>query len=154
MSGDGADRARRDAVVEQPDARELIEVARESLLEHVLPGLEGEARYHALMIASAMAIALRELGTARTDLGDEVESLRGLYEHREPDAGPARDEDPLQSLAALEARLARDLRDGVLDGGPQFAVRRWLRARLEARLAVSNPRALDRHRGTPESGSS
>lgn len=133
-------------VSEQPDAIELIEVARESLLEHVLPALEGEARYHALMIANAMAIALRELGAGGTDLEREVDDLRGLYEHREGDAADAAEEDPVQTLTQLEARLARDLRDGVLDGGPQFAVRRWLRARIESRLAVSNPRALARRR--------
>lgn len=135
-----------DATGEAPDARELLAMARETLMDEVLPALDGDRRYAALMIANAMAIALRELAPTDADLADEVASLRGLYEG--PQAAPA-DEPTAQTLARLEARLARDLRDGVLDGGPQYAVRRWLRARIEARLAVSNPRALERRRRDP-----
>jgi hypothetical protein len=126
---------------ERPGARELLEVARETLLAEVLPALDGDGRYQVLMIANAMAIAMREMAPGPVDVDAEVAGLRGLYET--PEASPA-GESPEQALQRLEARLVRDLRDGVLDGGPQYAVRRWLRLRLEARLAVSNPRALER----------
>lgn len=129
---------------EQPDARELLAVARETLLAEVLPALDGDARYQTLMIANAMAIAVREMTPGPVDVDAEVASLQGLYEL--PEASPA-GESAQEALVRLENRLARDLRDGVLDGGPQYAVRRWLRMRLEARLAVSNPRALERRPG-------
>jgi hypothetical protein len=123
---------------EQPDALELLAIARETLLEELLPRLEGEARYQALMIASALAMAGRELAAGDGAERASLEHLRGLYEHDRPPEG----EGTREAMARLEARLAKDLRDGVLDGGPQYAVRRWLRARIEARLAVSNPKRL------------
>jgi hypothetical protein len=125
---------------EQPDALELLAVARETLLEAVLPALSGDTRYQALMIANAMAIAIRELtaGTARA--AHELEMLEILYGD---EAAPrSAEEDTAARAERLTRRLARDLRAGELDGGPQLGVRRLLRERLEARLAVSNPRRL------------
>lgn len=123
---------------EQPDALELLAIARETLLEQVLPELSGEARYQARMIASAMAIAMRELRPGAVDLTAELEYLHGLYEHDSPPAG----EHVEQALQRLEVRLAEDLRHGELDGGPQLAVRRLLRRRIASRLALSNPKRL------------
>lgn len=153
MSGKPGDAGDATSSASGSSALELLAVARETLLEQVLPVLEGDARYQGLMIANAMAIALRELAPDRTDPAAELATLRGLYEHAPEEAGGATGEDPAALLARLEARLARDLRDGVLDGGPQFAVRRWLRARIESRLAVSNPRVLARRREEPGGGS-
>ena len=42
------------------DARDLLDIARSTLLNQVLPHVPGELRYEALMIANAMAIAARE----------------------------------------------------------------------------------------------
>jgi hypothetical protein len=44
-----------------PDAPALVAEARRTLLEHVLPALTGDARIKALMVASALGIASREL---------------------------------------------------------------------------------------------
>lgn len=123
---------------ERPDALELLAIARETLLGQVLPQLAGDARYPVLMIANALAIALRELRPGAVDLRAELEFLHGLYEH---DAPPA-DERVEQALQRLETRLAADLRRGELDGGQQLAVRRLLRRRIESRLALSNPKRL------------
>ena len=104
---------------EQPDALELLAIARETLLDAVLPELSGGG-----------------------DAGaGELEMLDTLYGDAEPRAG---NEDDAARLARLTRRLARDLRNGELDGGPQLGVRRMLRERLEARLAVSNPKRLGR----------
>jgi hypothetical protein len=127
---------------EQPDALELLAIARDTLLQEVLPALDGERRYHGLMIANAMAIAMRELA-AGVDMQHQLEDLRGLYEHDEPPQGESTE----QALARLEARLASDLRRGVLDGGAQYAVRRWLRRRIESCLELSNPKLLARRKG-------
>jgi len=59
---------------DQPDGRELLEVARRTLLDKVLPALPRDRAYDVLMIASAMAIAGRELasGTAQREAGKEA----------------------------------------------------------------------------------
>ena len=126
---------------EQPDAGELLEAARESLMETVLPCLEGDARYQALMIANAMAIAARETGGRAALDARELELLDSLYGEDEPHR---EGEEPASRAARLTARLAKDLRNGELDGGPQLGVRRLLRECLEGRLSVSNPRRLAR----------
>jgi len=124
---------------EQPDALELLAVARETLLDAVLPELRGAARYQALMIANAMAIAQREIAGGGDAGASERQMLDTLYGDAEPRVDA---EDDAARLARLTRRLARDLRNGELDGGPQLGVRRLLRERLEARLAVSNPKRL------------
>lgn len=43
------------------DARGLLDIARQTLLSHIVPGLSGDARFKALMVANAMAIAAREM---------------------------------------------------------------------------------------------
>jgi hypothetical protein len=111
----------------------------------VLPGLEGEARYQVLMVANAMAIALREIGAGEAARTRELELLDALYGPEEP----ATDEDAAARVARLSARFARDLRSGELDGGPQLGVRRLLRERIEASLAVSNPKLLARYGARP-----
>ena len=45
----------------EPGGAELLRVARESLLEALLPKLPPESHYTARMVANAMAIAAREL---------------------------------------------------------------------------------------------
>ena len=50
--------------MEQPDARNLLETARTLLLDSLLSALPAERRLEARMVASAMAIAARAIGTA------------------------------------------------------------------------------------------
>ncbi len=45
--------------LEQPGPADLLETARRLLLDEIASGLDGAARYKALMIANAMAIAAR-----------------------------------------------------------------------------------------------
>ena len=48
--------------MERPDARNLLETARTTLLDSLLPSLPAEKRLEARMVASAMAIAARSIG--------------------------------------------------------------------------------------------
>ena len=121
---------------EQPDALELLDIAREALLGQVLPQLDGDARYQALMIANAMAMAIRELAPGAANREFEAQLLRDLYGHLQAPDG----EDAQRTSERLEERLARDLRSGEFDGDRQQLVRQLLRTRVEARLQVSNPR--------------
>ena len=43
------------------DARSLLDIARQTLLADIVPPLSGDARFKALMVANAMAIAAREV---------------------------------------------------------------------------------------------
>jgi len=97
------------AATEQPAGTVLLNEARRLLQEELLPLLPEERRLEGRMIASAIAIAERELG---------------LYRPSAPD----------------ERELAAAIRAGRHDGDPKL--RDLLAARILARLAVSNPRAL------------
>lgn len=115
----------------QPNAHQLLEIARATLLEQLLPALPGELRYPALMIANAMAIAAREsrLGAQAED--QEQARLVALVD------------DAPSTLSDLRRQLARAIRQGSHDA-PQTrrTLVETLRQVTVARLAISNPKAL------------
>ena len=97
---------------------DLLETAARVLREEVVDGLSGKARYQALMVANAIAIAARQVGdTPSEDLADV----------------PA---------AADAASLVRAIREGTLDG--RVDVHDWIVRKLRAQVSVSNPKALAR----------
>ena len=115
----------------RPDAKGLLAVTREALREEVAPRLDGALRYQVLMAANALAIALREL---EADCSSDVETgLREFYGASVPADEP---------LASLERRLAADIRRGEFDGAVEHGLRRLLRTRVEAALAVNNPKRI------------
>jgi hypothetical protein len=120
-------------VLNRPDARDLITLARETIATELAPTLQGEQRYQALMVANALAIALRELEHAedvRAPAG-ERRRLQELYGDS-VDAG--------EDLTRLNQRLAQDIRRGDLDGAVDLGLRRLFRAQVSERLRISNPR--------------
>lgn len=120
--------------MDRPSGAELLAEARRTFLERLLPLLPAEHRYDALMVANAMAIAARELVAPAGLLPEAAAVMRN-----ERDAGAT------EALAALERRLAAEFRAGRYDmpGAERDAARRYLRAATQARLRVSNPKALD-----------
>ena len=58
--------------MEQPGAADLLDIARATLLEVILPQLQGDARFKALMVANAMAIAGRAAALTIEELPDPV----------------------------------------------------------------------------------
>jgi hypothetical protein len=124
---------------DRPDGAELLKVAREALTRELAAELPESKRYLALMIANAMAIAAREL-----ELGDgadraELTSLRMLFQ--EP--GPDTSEDVADRLEAMNRRLCAEIRAGRFRGGAdEVRLRAHLRRSAEARVAISNPKAL------------
>jgi hypothetical protein len=56
-------------LADQPDARALLDVARESLMA-LVPDTEPRHHYTLRMVAAAMAIAAREIAAAPADAGD------------------------------------------------------------------------------------
>ena len=100
-------------MADQPDGAALLKAARALLLETLLPALPEERRYEALMVASAMAIAAREMAAAL----------------------------PEDALAEAEAAiLAKAIRQGQKDANAE--VYEELLTESKKRLAVSNPKLL------------
>jgi hypothetical protein len=115
----------------QPDARELLQIARQTLLQELLPALPSELRYATLMVANAMAIAARECHAGAQVEAQESESLQVLLDERLPSANAAR-------RALVEA-----IRAGRYDAPEtQGALLDSLRQTTVAQLAISNPKAL------------
>lgn len=130
----------------RPGAAELLEEARRTLLEVLLPLLPQDRRYDGLMVANAMGIASREARQGDDLLHEEVGRLAVLL-----DAQGAVDVS-LRVLRAtlrnLERQLAQELRRGVYDSpGPRRdAVRVYLRAATKRRVRISNPKVLAQYR--------
>ena len=117
---------------DRPYGPALLDEARRTLLETLLPLLPPERRYDGLMIANAMAIAAREAGQGQLLLREAAAMLAALF------PGPS------GSVSEIEAHLAQEIRRGACDApGPRRdAVREYLRRSTIARLRVSNPKAL------------
>jgi hypothetical protein len=122
---------------DRPDATELLEIARRTLLADVLPRLPEDLRYPALMIANAMAIAGREHAAGDADARAELARLQEFYGA------------PHQALAssALAAalidynrRLAADIRAGRCDD--RAGLREHLAQTTADKLTIANPKAL------------
>src|SRR5574337_1251415 len=90
----------------QPDARDLLATARELLLKQLLPALPASLHYEARMIASAMAMALREMELAAACTQAEAQALARVLDIH----GPAE-----PSPAEARAQVARNIRQGLYD---------------------------------------
>ena len=125
-------------MTDKPDGVALLEEARRTLLETLLPLLPPERRYDGLMVANAMAIAAREAAQGDASLREAVQRLSALF------PAAAANENPRAQLLELEARLASEIRAGLCDapGARRDAVRDYLRYSVAARARVSNPKAL------------
>jgi hypothetical protein len=125
-------------MTDKPDGAALLEEARRTLVEVLLPLLPPERRYDGLMVANAMAIAAREAGQGDACLREAVQRLAVLF------SAPAANENLGAQLRQLEARLASEIRAGLCDtpGPRRDAVRDYLRRSVTARLRLSNPKAL------------
>lgn len=126
-------------MIDRPDARELLQAARDAFTAEILPALAGESRYTGLMVANAMAIAQREIEAGDAAARAEWERLRKLFPERpEPLAGDALH----AALAGYNQRLANGIRSGRFDGEERAAMLEHLRQTTEEKLTVSNPKAL------------
>ena len=126
-------------MTDRPNGAELLKAAREALIRELVSDLPEGRRYLALMIANAMAIAARELELGEGATRAELTSLRMLFE--EP--GGDTSEGVQDRLEALNRRLCADIRAGGFMGEADEAhLRAHLRRSAEARVAISNPKAL------------
>lgn len=124
---------------ERPTAAELLESARQVLLEDLLPALPPERKYEALMLANVMALTLRELDAGDLAVARQLRRLEALYSQSfQAIAGASEAE----RLALLEKRLAQDIRAGRFDDSPGGPLREALLAMTQERLRISNPKYL------------
>src|SRR5262245_7545178 len=124
---------------DRPDARNLLETARNALIADILPALSAGSRYTALMIANAMAIALREMDAGDAPLTAEAARLRALL----PECGEAPAGTPLRDVVqSYNRRLIEAIDGGRFDDAERAALLAHLRQTTEAKLAVSNPKML------------
>jgi len=122
---------------DRPDAAELLEIARRTLLDEMLPRLPQDLRYSALMIANAMAIAARERAGGDADASAELARLQTFYDApQQALAGRALAE----ALIEYNRRLAADIRAGRCDD--RAGLRDHLERATADKLRVSNPQAL------------
>jgi len=126
---------------DRPDVRELLDAVRGFLEEDVVPALEGPRQFHARVAANVLAIVGRELAGEEASLLAEWQRLaRLLGVASEP---PARLETLRAAVRDGTAALAERIRRGEADAGPfRAAVRAHVRAAVEDKLRVANPRFL------------
>lgn len=127
---------------DQPTGDQLLETARDLLRDELLPVLPGDKRHGALMIANAMAIALRQLKSGDEPERRELDSLKAILATRQSDLRQANGS-LMQALVDCNRSLCRMIRAGAADSG-QFhdQVRSHLLETTRHRVAVSNPRYL------------
>jgi len=124
---------------DRPSVSELLDAVRAFLEEEVVPALEGPRQFHARVAANVLSIVGRELAGEETSLLAEWERLARVL--NEASAPPARLEALRAAVRARTAALAERIRRGEADAGPfRAAVRAHVRATVEEKLRVANPR--------------
>lgn len=127
---------------DEPTGEQLLETARNLLREEILPALPPERKHAALMIANAMAIAMRQLKNGEDDQRSELGSLQSLlgYAERNEAVGAA---DLRRQLKDLDREFAHAIRAGQADAGTWHdATRRHLQETIRAKVMESNPKYL------------
>lgn len=123
-----------------PDARGLLEIAAATFRSEVLPHVAPEARYAALMVANALAIAGRELGILDEAGHAMLAALAPLYGEDADDSLSG--EDLRKRVEALQHRLCIEIAAGDFDQDGQEVLMDSLEAIVRARLTISNPKML------------
>jgi len=124
---------------DHPDAAELLEIARQTLVDDVLPRLPQELRYTGLMIANAMAIAAREQACGDFNAQAELARLAALLDER---PGTPAGAELHAALVECNRSLAAAIRAGRFDTAERAALLDHLEKTGADKLAVANPKAL------------
>jgi hypothetical protein len=125
---------------DRPTAQELLEQVRLFLEDHVVPALDGPARFHARVAANVLAIVGREIEGEEATLVAEWTRLAGLL-GRPGGAPPERLAALRAAVAELTEELCGRIRRGDADAPPfRDAARAAVAASVAEKLAVANPR--------------
>ncbi|CAM5207403.1 hypothetical protein CDEF62S_01839 [Castellaniella defragrans] len=118
-------------MINQPDGAALLEEARRTLMEQLLPALPPDEAYTARMVARAMGIAARELQQREAAAADATAAIAAFLAQ----AG-------LADLPAHEGTLSRLIREQRLPTPSQKALPDLLMRLTRHKLALSNPKYL------------
>lgn len=121
------------ATTNLPSGADLLEAARDLLLNNLAPLLSPDKTYEAKMVGRAMAVAAREL--KQRDATDQDSEARIAAFLREADLDAT-------DITPSEHTLARLLRNGGIPQKSREALPVLLMALTRAKLAISNPRYL------------
>lgn len=116
-------------VQDRPSAAELVAAVREFLEHDVMAATTGRVQFHARVAVNALGMVERDLTDGPVLVAGERARAAALLGH---------DGEPTD----LEAELARRIRAGDLDDRLE-AVRDHVRATVEAKLRIANPKYLE-----------
>ncbi len=119
-----------------PDGNLLLTLARQTVLEELLPLLPESAHYAARMVANAIAISQRQLIAGEQPLGDQLMQINAWQS--------TASRPPSSDLIYAWDALAQAINDGVLDGDGAASVagRELLWQITVSRLHEGAPKAL------------
>ena len=115
-----------------PEAGDLLAIARQELLNTLLPEVSGSLKYQVLMTANAMKIAGREIENGDSTEQQTLASIRGFYAEVLPENADDADE----RLLADDIRCRR-----LADNHPQLY--QLMLNITKSRLLISNAKYLD-----------
>lgn len=120
--------------MKSPDAQELLVTARELLLKSLLPALPVSLHYDLRMIASAMAMAGREVELGAQEQSFEEQALARLLSIH----GLA-----VTTLTEAQILLSRAIRQGLYDqpGGREAMLSELFHV-TQYKLRISNPKVI------------
>lgn len=141
-SSDASESANDTHAFSAPDGSNLLDTARSTLLNTLLPQLPREFAYEALMVANAMATARRELLDAGTSASATARATREFIAKLEFSASGAAAASNTAEIEGLERELAQLLRSRAVSDTHAGPLRELLFAQTRARLKLSNPKYL------------
>lgn len=137
---------------DHPETRLLLESARRTLMEQIAPLLEGDSRATILMVARAMAVAIKRIETdarnfSNIDQGrslDELAELAALL-GTEPKEALKVHGSTRTAIHRLERDLCAAIRLGDFDAvdEKQQALHRFLLSIARQKISESNPKMLE-----------
>lgn len=119
-------------MINQPAGHDLLAIARRTLLDAIVPALPADKTYDALMIANAMAMAMRELEQGARD--PEAELVHAFLQQNGLPATP--------QATNPEAHLAQLIRQQRIPASLQANLHGLLQALARTKLGLSNPKYL------------
>lgn len=136
---------------DRPTQSELLAAVQTFIENDVLPGLDGPKKFHARVAANVLAIVQRELDLEERHLHDEWQRLERLLG---PATLPEGRNHQRQAVHQRTVELALRIRRGDADSEPwRREVLRHVRHTVAEKLAVTNPKMLERNGRDGKNGS-
>lgn len=111
----------------KPSDAELLDLAHETMQKKIIPQLEGDVRYHSLMVAKVLGIIKRKIESQEKNILDKNHDLLNLFKPNE--------------LEGIEGQLASEIRNGMHGPGSSsfHVVESYLLNKAERKVTESNP---------------